>query len=254
MKYTDINYMTDVTSTCTKNGYKGKKMMSKEGHFDKCDCWFPGENGRRCEKVFRKELDLIDKEVVRDFVLECFDKLCPDYFWTAPASTTGKWHPKYALGKGGIVRHTKSAVWWGIELMKPFSIPEEYKSVIVAALILHDLRKNGDSLEEKAQKGYAITKTHGVDLAGEMLQDRSLAKYPIPEYRNLVFRAITAHMGVWTEPVGYAPAALIQKVEPHDPPTLDHIQSIGEKIALVVHLADFCASRKVDEMVKLIRK
>ena len=37
-------------------------------------------------------------------------ELLPDYFFEIPASSTGKYHPSYALGDGGLVRHVKVAV------------------------------------------------------------------------------------------------------------------------------------------------
>lgn len=34
----------------------------------------------------------------------------PPYFYTVPASSTGKYHPRYTLGSGGLLRHTKAAI------------------------------------------------------------------------------------------------------------------------------------------------
>ena len=250
--------LTNMTTSSDEKGQRGMALvMNDTAGICGMDCWIPGKNGQKCEKVFKKELDLIENAEIYDFVLECFDKFCPDYFWTAPSSTTGKWHPKYAQGKGGIVRHTKSAVWWGLELMKPFSIPEEHKSVIVAALILHDLRKNGDSLEEKAEKGYEITKTHGVDLAKKIIEDRGLSNYytTSPEWKLQITRAIASHMGPWSEPLTASPVMIRQAfLKQSSGLIFSEAESIKEQIALIVHLADFCASRKVDEMVKLIKK
>lgn len=257
------------TSTSTSTLETGERsrsvVINNMVDFREAGCWVPGKNGQKAEKVFKNELDLIDKEAIRDFVLECFDKFCPDYFWTAPSSTTGKWHPKYAQGKGGIIRHTKAAVWWGIELMKPFSISDEYKSVVVASLILHDLRKNGDSLEEKAKKGYAITKTHGVDLVGKMASDSGYTNVgSAPAWKEYIFRAISSHMGIWTSPTILAPYLLtaFQGNKDNDSDndavmntiTMEVVKSTQELIALVVHLADYCASRKIENMLKEIKK
>ena len=36
--------------------------------------------------------------------------MLPEYFFEVAASSTGKYHPVYALGVGGLVRHTIAAV------------------------------------------------------------------------------------------------------------------------------------------------
>lgn len=59
--------------------------------------------------VFQKELNLIKDTNLRDFIAICLDN-APDYFFEMPASSTGKYHPEYTLGEGGLVRHTKAAV------------------------------------------------------------------------------------------------------------------------------------------------
>ena len=61
------------------------------------------------KEVLQKELDFISNDVIHDFVSVALDKL-PEYFWSVPASSSGKYHPSYALGNGGLVRHTIAAV------------------------------------------------------------------------------------------------------------------------------------------------
>ncbi len=58
---------------------------------------------------FEKEIDWIHSQAVREFAKYCVNNL-PEYFFTVPASSSGKYHPSYALGDGGLVRHTKAAV------------------------------------------------------------------------------------------------------------------------------------------------
>ncbi len=124
----------------------------------------------KAETIFQKELSLIHDKDIRNFVVECFDKLCPDYFWTCPCSTTGKYHPQVSLGVGGLVRHTKLAVWWGLELIRALHDSPKLKSIalhtlqneVIATLLLHDMVKNGKGLNAQ---GYpldrGVTGTHG---------------------------------------------------------------------------------------------
>ena len=60
-------------------------------------------------EVFTKEISWIKNPDISKFIISAIQQL-PDYFFTVAASSTGKYHPKYALGNGGLVRHTKAAV------------------------------------------------------------------------------------------------------------------------------------------------
>ena len=60
-------------------------------------------------EIFHTELESIHSEELKKFAEEAIGKL-PDYFFEVAASSTGKYHPSYAIGPGGLVRHTKAAV------------------------------------------------------------------------------------------------------------------------------------------------
>ena len=66
-------------------------------------------------KAFEQELNYIKDENIRKS-LEIMINYIPDYFFHIAASSTGKYHPQYALGDGGLIRHTKAAVRMAIEL------------------------------------------------------------------------------------------------------------------------------------------
>jgi hypothetical protein len=199
------------------------------------------EEKPRVEEVFTSELRMIKDDKIRQFVIDVFEELCPDYFWTVPCSTSGKYHPQFALGKGGLVRHVKSAVWWGIELSRALEM-EQYHDEMVAALLLHDLIKNGKGLDAN---GYplerGVTGTHGVTLANKINNkslDHELISCP-PEI-EIILTGIASHMGIWTTSVEDRPENLIEN---------------GHKaFAKLIHLADYCASRKVDELIVTLTK
>lgn len=81
-------------------------------------------------------------EKIMELVCEYFEKV-PDYFYHTPASSTGKHHPSFDLGDGGLLRHTQMTC----EIMKEFQRMEEYKNLnhfdMMIACILHDTFKNG---------------------------------------------------------------------------------------------------------------
>lgn len=95
-------------------------------------------------EVFRNEIDLIEDEQIKALVIKALES-APDYFYTIPASATGKYHPAYSLGEGGLVRHTKAAVKLANDLLtlELYAKLVPHRDEIIAALILHDSVKKG---------------------------------------------------------------------------------------------------------------
>ena len=98
-------------------------------------------------KVFKTELDWIVNPDVRAFAEKCIEAT-PDYFYSVPASSTGKYHPEYSLGDGGLIRHTKAVCYFAHELLSlehnKARFTELERDRIMAAAILHDSYKYGD--------------------------------------------------------------------------------------------------------------
>ena len=197
----------------------------------------------KVETIFVHELSLIHDKNIRQFVTTCFDKLCPDYFWTCPCSTTGKYHPQVSLGVGGLVRHTKLAVWWGLELLKAIGRSPELRDIspihlqneVIATLLLHDMIKNGKGLNAQGhplEKG--VTGTHGVTLAKKINEE--ILDYEGGDSSERILNGIAGHMGIWTTDCKYRPNKLFDPVH--------------KAFANLIHLADYCASRKVDEIYR----
>lgn len=95
--------------------------------------------------MFTQQLELISDENIKEAVSRTLKK-APSYFWEMPASTSGKYHPAYTLGEGGLVRHTKAAVKIAcclLDLEMYSSLRIQSKDEIIAALILHDCAKKG---------------------------------------------------------------------------------------------------------------
>jgi hypothetical protein len=183
------------------------------------------------EEIFDEELLLIKDDEIRKFVLLLFENLAPDYFWTVPSSTSGKHHPEVSLGKGGLVRHTKLAVWWAKEFIRMYDLElSEYNDEIIAATLLHDLKKNGETVDNEGKPTLEnYTSMHGIYL-GEQIEKLlyNLGRYPsLREHR--IIEAVKTHMGRWS-------------ADTHCHPT--------SQVGNIVHFADYCSSRKVDEKIK----
>ena len=89
------------------------------------------------------EVNLIQSEDVKCLVRKALGRV-PEEFWTAAASSTGKYHPAFSSGESGLVRHTRAAVWFAQQMLELEDAPLAYmKDYIYAALILHDTAKHG---------------------------------------------------------------------------------------------------------------
>lgn len=183
-------------------------------------------------KVFENELNYIDNNLLKEFVQECLEK-APKYFYEVPASSSGKFHPKQDLGKGGLVRHTKAVVQVALDLIRceQFALSDKYKDDIISACILHDVVKNGFN-----DCGYTVTK-HPL-LANELIE--SVFKESSIKYNNIYLNKkfiqslIGSHMGIWNK----------------DREGNEVLPLVGEynPCGLLVHLADYIASRKYIDM------
>jgi hypothetical protein len=155
-----------------------------------------------------------------EFVVECLKK-APDYFFTIPASASGKHHPTWACTEGGLIRHTKTAIALFLESAEAFKLEIEDVVEGVAALILHDSIKYGLTGPGEKEENHFNLNAHAI-------APRYYYKDIIKEYSDWkseigrVFNLIESHMGVWSAS-----------------PTLEPVGNL----AMAVHLADYNASR-----------
>lgn len=77
------------------------------------------------KEVFNKEYEYIKNDRYKKCAKELIE-LLPDYFFKVPASSTGKYHPSFSLGEGGLVRHTKVAVRIAKELLDNNSLGHKF--------------------------------------------------------------------------------------------------------------------------------
>lgn len=203
------------------------------------------DNQQIAEKVFEEELNEISEPNIKRFVLECFSKLTPDYFWDAPASSSGKHHPEISNGKHGLVKHVKLACWWVRKLEEAMSDQSISRDVLIAACLLHDLQKFGTVMQDGKPTLPNYASTHGAILALQMEDiyndfqinsEGGKYKEKIDRWLKSVISAVGLHMGRWT-----------------DKRLTDY--RYGESLETkIVHLADYCASKKVDDKTDRLKK
>lgn len=176
------------------------------------------------EEVFKIELGYIKDERVRKACLEMI-KILPDYFFEVQAASTGKYHPEYAAGEGGLLRHTKAAVRIAYELLNDACIGDKYKPIekdlMLMGLILHDGLKHG---MEKSQ--YSVF-DHPLLIADYIMDNEEILGLEVEEI-EFVCDVVKTHMGPWT--TDYRGNEILER-----PKT---------KFQNFVHMCDFLASRK----------
>lgn len=142
---------------------------------------------------FEREINLIIDEDLRMAVKSYMNDFTPDYFWFDGASSSGKYHPAFAQGVGGLVRHTKAVVMFAEELLRMSSyayMKDEYKDYVIAACIVHDTCKYGIEDFDKAEY-----KNHAANAANAFSAWCEDCGFRCPD---LLTNAIRAHMGQWS--------------------------------------------------------
>ena len=175
-------------------------------------------------EVFNKELSYIKDERIKNSCEVILDML-PDYFYTIPASSTGKYHPEFSLGEGGLVRHVKVAVRLAKELLDNPCIGGKYtdneKDVMIFTLILHDGLKSGLTYNKYTQAN------HPTLIKNFVLENKDKIKLTDKEL-DLFCHCVESHMGYWN--TDYDGNEILPR-----PKT---------KYETFVHMCDFLSSKK----------
>lgn len=173
------------------------------------------------KEVFRVELGYIQDDDVRESLEVMIEKI-PDYFFTIAASSTGKYHPAFALGDGGLVRHTKVAVRMAQELFGIYKFLPKVKDLIIMALVLHDSVKKGEIETKYTLHDHPL-------LAAEFVKKNSSELKLSEEEITFVCDCISSHMGRFN-------------TSEYSEVILPLPQTPEQKF---VHMCDYLASRKV---------
>jgi len=142
---------------------------------------------------FEKELEFIKNENILNFAKEAI-KFLPDYFFTIPSSSSNKYHPAYANGVGGLVRHSRAATRIAVELFRTelWKFTDDEKDLILVGLMIHDGFKSG-----KIQEKFSLA-THPKIIAFEISHNEKLINMISKEQMNFIVGNVEKHMGKWT--------------------------------------------------------
>ena len=174
---------------------------------------------------FKKEIEYIKNfEYVDDF--KYLINNLPDYFFKVAASSTGKYHPEFSLGDGGLLRHTKAAIRIAYELLSNPCIGDKYtskeKDLMIISLALHDSIKHGIPEEKYTRADHPL-------LAAKYVKDNKDKLKMDEDDIEFICNVIESHMGPWNT----------------HPYTKEEILPVPKnKYQNFVHMCDYLASRR----------
>jgi hypothetical protein len=142
-------------------------------------------------KLFINELNDIKDNDLRKFAERVIEN-AEDYFFTIAASTTGKYHPKFDLGDGGLMRHTRLVEYIAVCEATSRMYSEHDTDLLIIAALAHDIKKLGNNGSRHTVVSHPL-------IAAEYLEEMH-EKYPkliSEEDLKKVCGAVKSHMGQW---------------------------------------------------------
>ncbi|MDU6336058.1 MAG: hypothetical protein E6594_09720 [Clostridium sporogenes] len=188
---------------------------------------------------FKQELETINYKPLKIFAEWCLNQL-PDYFYEVAASSTGKYHPQYTQGEGGLVRHTIAAVRIAEELFSNETIQnfnDTEKDIIRVSLMLHDGVKHGLDGSQYTVATHPLEVVKYLedvyfDVPEETLPDEVIEVMECDLWDDIA-NCIKSHMGQWNT----------------DYKTCEEILPKPQtEMQKFTHLCDYLASRKMLEV------
>ena len=176
------------------------------------------------KELLKQELEYIKNDRIRKSA-EILVELIPDYFFKVPASSTGKYHPSFSNGDGGLLRHTKVATRIGKEILSleytNNLFTEDEKDLLILGIMLHDTQKLGKEEEKYTRFDHPL-------LAADFIEQNKEKTELTKEEVELLKRVISSHMGEWNK-------SYYSKVELPKP---------SDKYEFFVHMFDYLSSKK----------
>ena len=177
-------------------------------------------------KLVQPVLDTFENTDIKEFAVILLDSL-PDYIWHVPASSTGKYHPAYSLGEGGLMRHQIAVV----RFLNFFFALEQYNSKFTSRE-MDLMRVSGlvhDGMKSGSQEQYSVSKytkfEHPILMATKI---RETTGYLPENELEFIADMVSKHMGEWNT----------------DKKKSLMLPKPSDKYSRLVHLADYLASRK----------
>lgn len=153
------------------------------------------------KELLKEYFDAVKDNNVRMFMEQCVNTI-PNYWFKAPASSSGKFHPKYALGEGGLMRHTLGILHFVNRLRENNMYRDQFTErefdLLCVACLMHDSRKSGS--DEDYVNSQRTRFDHPL-LAANVIRSID-TEYVSEDEKEIVASAVEAHMGQWNKKDG----------------------------------------------------
>ena len=147
--------------------------------------------------LFANELNDIQDVNLQQFAMKLLSQ-APDYFFTVPASSSGKYHPYFAREVGGLVKHTRCVIFYAECNAESFNFDSHTKDLAIIAALSHDMKKQGNG------NGKHTVWEHP-ELAYNFILDtqRLFPQLISVEDATMIANAVLCHMGKWQHDVNF---------------------------------------------------
>ena len=169
------------------------------------------------------------------FLMYFYYNWLPDYFFTTPASSTGKYHPAFANRENGLVLHSLAVVEYAKQILECIPCDNETYDRIIVAAFIHDAFKYGDP-DKYTPNSFTVfehpilvSKFLQNDYAVSIAQKLGLTMFDI----SFISDIVASHMGPWN-------------TNKHSNTVLPVPKSQFE---MILHKADYFASMKEGAIV-----
>lgn len=172
------------------------------------------------------EINTLTFDDIKEFGLALLHTI-PEYFFTVPASSSGKFHPKNDLGEGGLVRHSITVRKMLRHILEPkgyYDFTDREVELLELAALFHDSFKSGT--QEEYGENIHTKFLHPVLAANHILMESVKMRFDY-DSASFMASAIMSHMGQWNTSWREAGALPLPKTP-------------AQK---ALHLADYLASR-----------
>ena len=142
-------------------------------------------------KMFINEIGDIKDADLKAFATELIAN-ADDYFFVVPASSSGKYHPPFDLGDGGLVRHTRLVAYMAKSLAESYCFSDYDTDCLIVAALAHDIKKQGNGDTGHTVWDHPILAMHYV----QEIYGKTNFKVPA-ETIEKISNAVSSHMGKW---------------------------------------------------------
>lgn len=142
--------------------------------------------------AFANELNDIQDYNLRQFAAQLLAN-APEYFFTIPASSSGKFHPYFAREVGGLVKHTRCVVFYAECNAESFNFDSHTKDLAIIAALAHDIKKQGNN----DARNYTVWEHPELAYNFILEMQNTYPNLISVEDATIVANAILSHMGKW---------------------------------------------------------